>query len=272
MRPVDRGWSGPDARTGQAAGSRAACLYWPDEEVTYQETLEGGAASDERSTATVLAQALHVEPVNSLEVRWILPGAPGSAVRQWFARFPAKAETREDTYLVFPPMDGLSLKFRAGRTLEAKCYLGSPGLLCLPVRGLGRLESWRKWSFPDDLLRPVDKLTSAWVTVRKSRRSIRFPLSVRQDPVPEPFPDGAGCTAELTEADVGGQPMWTVGLEATGPDERLSDAIRDAVRQLFASPLPSQAWFSLGNSWSYTHWLYRQPNLNTAIRLNRRTP
>jgi len=207
------------------------------------------------------AEAFHPKPLDSLEVRWILPGALDSAVREWFGRFSAKTERREDNYLVFPPMDGLSLKFRAGRTLEAKCYLGSPGLLCLPARGLGRLESWRKWSFADDLLYPVDQSASAWVTVRKSRRSIWFPLSGRQAPGPEPPAAGTGCMAELTEADVGGRPMWTIGLEATGSAECLLDAIQHAVGRLFVSPLPSEARFGLGNSWSYIQWLYRQPSL-----------
>jgi hypothetical protein len=206
-----------------------------------------------------LAHALHVEPVDSLEVRWILCGAPGCAIREWFGRFPAKTETREDSYLVFPASNGLSLKFRGGRTLDVKCYLGSPGLLGLPVRGLGRLESWRKWSFGSDLLRPVDSPASAWVTVSKFRRIIWFPLPAGQAPVPEPAQDGTGCTAELTEAAVGGRPMWTIGLEATGSAEHLVDAVLHAVRQLFASPLPAEVRFSLGNSWSYAHWLHRQP-------------
>ena len=33
----------------------------------------------------------------SLEVRWILPGPPGAAVAEWFARFEAAGECREDT-------------------------------------------------------------------------------------------------------------------------------------------------------------------------------
>lgn len=264
MGPVDQSRSSQDGLTGRATGSRAERVYWPDGQADYRETPEPATPSEGTITA-VLAQALRVEPVDSLEVRWILPGTVGSAVREWFERFPAGRETREDTYLVFPSSYGLSLKLRAGKTLDVKCYLGSPGLLGLPVRGMGRLESWRKWAFADDLLRPVSKPTSTWVTVCKSRRSIWFPLPSRQPAVPEQSPVGTGrsadtgCSAELTEANVRGRPMWTIGLEATGSAERLLDAIQHAVRRLFASPLPSEARFSLGNSWSYTHWLYRQP-------------
>jgi hypothetical protein len=205
-----------------------------------------------------------MEPLDSLEVRWILSGALGATVREWFGRFPGRTERREDTYLVFPPLDGLSLKFRAGRTLEVKCYLGSAGLLYLPVRGLGRLESWRKWSFADDLLYPVDRPASAWVTVRKSRRSIWFPLPGTRAPVPGRPPPGTGCMAELTEADVGGRPMWTIGLEATGSADHLLGAIQHAVGRLFAAPLPSEARFGLGNSWSYVQWLYWQAGLDVS--------
>jgi hypothetical protein len=213
-----------------------------------------------------LAQALQAEPVDSLEVRWILGGALSSAVREWFDRFPAETEIREDTYLVFPHLDGLSLKFRAGRTLEVKSYLGTPGLLGLPVRGLGRLESWRKWSLPDDLMRATDRPAPTWVTVRKSRRTVWFALPAKQSLVPDQSPSEAGCKAELTEADVSGRPMWTVGLEATGSTERLLKALQHAVLRLFESPLPSEARFHLGNSWSYIQWLYRQPH-TAAVRI-----
>ena len=35
--------------------------------------------------------------VESLEVRWIVPGQLPPAMPEWFARFPAGTETREDT-------------------------------------------------------------------------------------------------------------------------------------------------------------------------------
>ena len=198
-------------------------------------------------------------PVDSLEVRWIVPGALGSAVREWFARFPAGTEVREDTYLVWPRLDGLSVKLRDGNMLDVKSYLGSPGILGLPVRGLGRLESWRKWSFVHDGPRLAPTMPPGWVTVRKARQSTWFPLPAGQDPVPGPSPAGTGCMAELTDADAGGRLMWTVGLEATGSAELLLDAVQHAVGLLFASPLPPEAGFSLDNSWSYAQWLYREP-------------
>jgi len=143
--------------------------------------------------------------------------------------------------------------------LDVKSYLGSPGILGLPVRGLGRLESWRKWSFVHDGPRLAPTMPPGWVTVRKARQSTWFPLPAGQDPVPGPSPAGTGCMAELTDADAGGRLMWTVGLEATGSAELLLDAVQHAVGLLFASPLPPEAGFSLDNSWSYARWLYREP-------------
>ena len=92
--------------------------------------------------------------VRSLEVRWFFPGQLDTAVAGWFGRFPAETESREDTYLLDPQLHGLSVKVRGGAALEVKVYRGSPGILDLPGRARGRMESWQKWSFPFSLLRP----------------------------------------------------------------------------------------------------------------------
>jgi hypothetical protein len=54
----------------------------------------------------------------SLEVRWIFPGQLEAAVTGWFARFPARTESREDTYLLDPQLRRLSVKVRGGGALE----------------------------------------------------------------------------------------------------------------------------------------------------------
>ena len=46
------------------------------------------------------------EGVRSLEVRWIFPGQMEAAVAGWFGRFPARKESREDTYLLDPRLRG----------------------------------------------------------------------------------------------------------------------------------------------------------------------
>ena len=94
------------------------------------------------------------EAVRSLEVRWIFPGQLETAVAGWFGRFPARTESRQDTYLLDPQLPGLSVKVRGGGALEVKAYRGSPGILEVAGRARGRMESWQKWSFPCSPLRP----------------------------------------------------------------------------------------------------------------------
>ena len=93
-------------------------------------------------------QAAACTRVRSLEVRWIFPGRLTAAAAGWFGRFPARTESRVDTYLLDPRLRGLSVKIRAGGALEVKIYHRSPGILEVAGRARGRMESWQKWSFP----------------------------------------------------------------------------------------------------------------------------
>ena len=213
----------------------------------------------------VLAQFAPARPADSLEVRWFVPGPLGTAAREWFGRFPAATETREDTYLGRPRLDGLSVKLRAGGGLDVKSYLGSPGILDLPACGLGRLESWRKWSFACDNPDPAGAMPPGWVTVRKARRSTWFPLYAGQGRPPGRSLEGAGCMAELTEAAAGSTQCWTLCLEASGPANLLQEAVRHAADLLFARPLPDGVRLSLGNSQSYAQWLYRQTGMDLGV-------
>jgi hypothetical protein len=81
------------------------------------------------------------EGVRSLEVRWIFPGQLETAVAGWFARFTARTESREDTYLLDPRLRGLLVKVRGGGALEVKVYRGSPGILEVTPCARGRMES-----------------------------------------------------------------------------------------------------------------------------------
>jgi hypothetical protein len=119
-------------------------------------------------------ESLVTEAVRSLEVRWIFPGQLEAAVARWFGRFPARTESREDTYLLDPPLPGLSVKVRGDRALEVKAYRGSPGILELAERARGRLEFWQKWSFPFSPPSPGSGNPPGWTPVRKQRRISRF--------------------------------------------------------------------------------------------------
>ena len=132
-RPVRSGWP------GAAQACSGSARNWPARQGQEQETMTM-TAEPTKSPVT--------EAVRSLEVRWIFPGQLEAAVAEWFGRFPARVESREDTYLLDPQWRGLSVKVRGGRALEVKVYRGSPGILEVAGRARGRLQSWQKWSFP----------------------------------------------------------------------------------------------------------------------------
>jgi hypothetical protein len=203
---------------------------------------------------------LAVRPTDSLEVRWIVPGLPETAVREWFARFPSRTETREDVYLLQPRLEDLSVKLRDGGALEVKSYLGDHGIIDLPGHGQGRLESWRKWSFPYRRVPEADDPAPAgWVAVGKERRAAWFLLPPGQDPALALLTAGTGCLVELTDARVGGERWWSVGFEATGSARLLRAALQHAADLLFAQPVPLAGGFSMDNCRSYAQWLREQP-------------
>ncbi len=201
-------------------------------------------------------QSAVTEAVRSLEARWIFPGQLEAAVAGWFGRFPARVESREDTYLLDPQLPGLSVKVRGGGALEVKVYRGSPGILEVAGRARGRLESWQKWSFPFSPLRQDSGDPAGWRTVRKRRRISRF--SGASGPVVVPTP-GPGlepqCEVELSEVRAHGQDWWTLGFEATGPADLLRSALEATAALVFARALPGGVEPGPDESRSYAEWL-----------------
>ena len=184
-------------------------------------------------------QSLVTEGVRSLEVRWIFPGQLEAAVAGWFGRFPARMESRQDTYLLDPPLPGLSVKVRGCGALEVKAYRGSPGILEVPGRAGGRLESWQKWSFPVSPPGPGGGAPAGWWPVRKRRRISGFSLASGQVVARGPGPGGEPrCEVELTEVRTRGQDWWTLGFEATGPASLLRSTLEATAALVFARALP----------------------------------
>jgi hypothetical protein len=200
------------------------------------------------------------EAAGNLEVRWIFPGQLTAAVAGWFGRFPARTESREDTYLLDPQLRGLSVKVRGGGALEVKAYRGSPGMLEVAGRARGRLEFWQKWSFPVSPPSPGGGDPPGWRPVRKKRRISR--LSPASGPVMA-LAAGLGqqprCQVELTEVHTGGQHWWTLGFEATGPAHLLRSQLEATAELVFAQPLPGGVQPSQDHSRSYAQWLGQQP-------------
>ena len=196
------------------------------------------------------------EGVRSLEVRWIFPGQLTAAVARWFGRFPAVVESRVDTYLLDPPLPGLSVKVRGGGALEVKMFRGSPGMLEVAGHARGQMESWQKWSFPFRPLSQHRAGPAGWRPVRKRRRISRFSSAGGQMVAHGGRLGGErGCEVELTEVRTGGQDWWTLGFEATGPADLLRSELQETAMLVFAQALPSGAQPGPGESSSYAQWL-----------------
>jgi hypothetical protein len=200
------------------------------------------------------------ETVRSLEVRWIFPGQLERAMAGWFGRFPARTESREDTYLLDPPLPGLSVKVRGGGALEVKVYRGNPGMLQVAGRARGRMESWQKWSFPFSPLSPGSIGPAGWRLVRKRRRISQFSSAsgqiVAHSPALGPQPR---CEVELTEVRTGGQNWWTLGFEATGPADLLPSELQATAALVFGQALPGGMQPGPDDSQSYAQWLGQRP-------------
>jgi hypothetical protein len=199
------------------------------------------------------------EAVRSLEVRWIFPGRLTAAVARWFGRFPARVESREDSYLLEPLLPGLSVKVRGGEALEVKVFRGSPGMLEVAGRARGRMESWQKWSFP---FRPLSQRSAdpaGWRPVRKRRRISRFSSASGQMVARAAGLGQLRCEVEVTEVRTSGQDWWTLGFEATGPADLLRSELQATATLVFAQALPGGVQPGPEESSSYAQWLGQLP-------------
>jgi len=200
-----------------------------------------------------------IEGMSTFEVRWILPGQLDAAVAGWLGRFPCGMDSREDAYLSNPVLRGLSVKIRAGQMFEVKQYDGSPGILDTAGRARGRIESWRKWSFPFGPLGPNDAATPGWTVVQKRRQMSRFRLAGgRLTADVQQVAMETACTVELTEVRLGGETWWTLGFEATGPADLLRSTLESTAALMFAEPVPGDAEFDMSRCQSYVEWLSRR--------------
>jgi hypothetical protein len=197
--------------------------------------------------------------VPSLEVRWILPGRPDTAIATWFGTSVSAQESREDAYLLRPDLGALSVKVRGGRALEVKAFLGSPGILDLPGRARGRMQHWQKWSFPLRSAGQDAREADGWRRVRKQRRTIRFAVTGGRITSTEGPADEARCAVELTELRTQHRDWWSCGFEATGPAGSLRTGLEATAALVFARALPSGVELRMADSMSYAEWLRARP-------------
>jgi len=209
-----------------------------------------------RTMTAAQSQSQDSHGVRSLEMRWIFPGRLATPMAGWFGRFPARTVALEDSYLLDPHLPGLSVKVREGRALEVKAYHGSPGLLELPGRARGRLESWQKWSFPCDPPSQGSGDPAGWRMVSKRRRISQFSLAGVPARAYVPGPgQGPGCAVELTEFRARGEAWWTLGFEATGPADALRSQLEAAAGHVFSQALPGGVELGMEHAMSYARWL-----------------
>ena len=222
---------------------------------TVAALLAGPGADRSRAPGAAAACA----EVSTLEVRWIFPGELEPAVTAWFGRFPARTESREDTYRVNPRERGLSVKVRGNGALEVKAYCGSQGILEVPGRARGHVQAWHKWSFPAGLSRQGRDAPAEWRRVRKTRRLSRLALaSDEMLAYDRELGQAPGCSAELTEIRTNGQNWWSLGFEATGPCPLLRGGLAAAAALVFAEPVPAVRP-GTDHFASYMQWLARDP-------------
>lgn len=174
----------------------------------------------------------------------------------WFNPHVMEIETREDLYLIGRGIQGLSVKLRGGTVLDIKVSSGSPGALEVANHAQGRLQAWKKWSFPLTASPETGASSSDWVRVGKRRRIGRFSF-VDGDPVPQvsrASDNMKTCAVELTDIESREESWWTLGFEAAGDPGTRKDAIEATASLLFSELLPAGE-LNVDDSMSYADWL-----------------
>ena len=194
----------------------------------------------------------------TVEVRWFLEGPPPEVAQRWFEGLAGTPdlEARTDRYVRPMSPDGLGVKWREGK-LEVKRLAEALGEARFHEHVAGRVERWRKWSFPLAEAAALAHPAGDWLNVAKARRVCYF--SAPPDRPLRPLGEGEqtthGCGLELGEVRVGDSVWWSVCLEAFGPDEAaLPDRLHRVAARVFAEgppDLPPEA------ALSYPAWLLR---------------
>jgi hypothetical protein len=154
----------------------------------------------------------------TLEMRWIRPGELDARTLEWFERFPAAAESRDDDYLINPNLTGLSVKIRRGHALEVKAFRGRRGVPSLAGHLEGFVESWQRWSFPAGSVIRGAVDSASWRSVHKVRHISFFAINEGRPSASIPTPErGTGCAVELTEVTLHGRNWWDPWVGSGGP-------------------------------------------------------
>lgn len=176
--------------------------------------------------------------VQSCEVRWFFSDCP-DAFRQWFERrgwvFSSAAPPRRcDFYLVSGTARAdLGIKLREGN-IEIKERVADLGVHRFGASAEGRVEAWRKWSFPlahtreggtEEALHITrqDDQGRGWIPVRKDRLLLMLEIveesRVLLSEAPA-FSIEEGCGVELTKIFLPDRTCYSFALEAFSNTDR----------------------------------------------------
>ncbi len=180
----------------------------------------------------------------TLELRWFFEGQPPVDVKDWFAELPGnsiKQEERTDLYLVVSGREDLGLKLREGR-LELKTRRSTALFLMGSVRGNQEIWHGDKWDFSE---RNGAVVVTAFTagdlkgprhTVDKTRKQRKYDASDSGSftPVDRKKWLDSGCVIEFTQIEIDGETGWTLGFDAIGAEEDVSEILAGCTAQLLA--------------------------------------
>lgn len=202
---------------------------------------------------------------SSCEIKWFFEGSVPQQVRDWYlagGHEPDRQTPRTDHYLHLPNNDGLGVKLREGR-IEIKQRFGLRRGVQPVEKVNGLMEHWRKWSFPvqeDSFMPDVSYIDENWLAVRKARMLKIFHISENGEFLAGKAGEGyeRACGWELTELSLEGkeQKHWTLGLEAFGSEEQLSDTLLKVAEFIFQSKNTPE--LTSENSYGYPKWLLKR--------------
>lgn len=195
------------------------------------------------------------------EIRWFTQGTIPPEVLAWSfdaTSLNEPAEYRIDSYLYLPGIDSLGIKVRQGR-LEVKQRMGASQEVQFHELVAGRLERWRKWSFPllnvDSTLEESLYPAGGFIPVSKTRRLFRFAVENKLEsrPMTSGEKSVSGCEGELTSLEAFGEQWWTIALESFGEEVVLAHNLARVAESIFKRGEPPR--LTIADSFSYPRWL-----------------
>lgn len=196
------------------------------------------------------------------EVRWFAEAALPDEVERWFHAAAGERpwEQRTDRYVRPASPDGLGVKARSGY-LEVKRLAEVVGEEVMHDGVTGRVECWRKWSFPLGAGALLRDSAGDWVAVAKRRQKGTFAIRNGSiEIVPREEQAGQGCSLEVAEVEADGRTWWSVGFEAFGTSDQaaLVTYLRRAAAHVFAVADPPA--LPAAQAMSYPAWLWALSN------------